>query len=70
MTLLYYYRKAFYQMQRRRFCISPNIGFIRQLREYEPICRAHKYIKNGSLAHIISRNKRSLPSGDDDTMES
>jgi len=41
------YRDAFFYVQQKRFCISPNDGFVRQLLEYEPIY----------LAKFQSRNK-------------
>ncbi|KAI7933184.1 hypothetical protein MJO28_017782 [Puccinia striiformis f. sp. tritici] len=31
---------AFHFVQSRRFCISPNMGFLHQLDAYEPICQA------------------------------
>lgn len=31
---------AFHFVQSRRFCVSPNMGFLHQLDAYEPICRA------------------------------
>lgn len=33
--------EAFQHVQNRRFCVSPNLGFLRQLEAYEPIYRAN-----------------------------
>jgi len=40
------YKDAFLYVQQRRFCISPNEGFVRQLLEYEPIYLARFQAKN------------------------
>ncbi|CAH7669464.1 protein-tyrosine phosphatase-like protein [Phakopsora pachyrhizi] len=33
---------AFQFVQSRRFCVSPNLGFLHQLNAYEPICEAQR----------------------------
>ncbi|KZP01344.1 phosphatases II [Calocera viscosa TUFC12733] len=38
------YTEALHYVQNKRYCISPNTGFMAQLKEYEPIYRAQKAI--------------------------
>ena len=47
-------------VQQRRFCISPNDGFISQLREYEPIYMAHNTLRNGQQSSMGQRTKRTI----------
>lgn len=56
-------------MQQRRFCINPNDGFLAQLREYEPIYQAQKYLSNGPVDFVNQRSKRSLQMCDNDYMD-
>jgi len=37
------YMDAMKLVREKRFCISPNVGFIQQLKEFEPICNANEY---------------------------
>ncbi|XP_014217629.1 serine/threonine/tyrosine-interacting protein B-like [Copidosoma floridanum] len=54
--------RAFAIVLKRRFCVNPNSGFIRQLREFEPIYQAQRH----SISEQIIRRKRSLHMTDSD----
>jgi len=45
-------------VQNKRYCISPNGGFMTQIKEYEPIYRAKKAISNGPAVERNVRRKR------------
>lgn len=55
-----YCRQAYMLVQQRRFCISPNEGFIIQLREYEPIYKAEKMLKNSQQNLESQCSKRTI----------
>ncbi|XP_071441359.1 serine/threonine/tyrosine-interacting protein B-like [Hetaerina americana] len=59
------YENAFSYVQQRRFCISPNEGFMRQLKEYEPIYRAQKTLQNGQSSKEKGRHKRRIDEVDE-----
>jgi len=58
------YRRAFFLVQKKRFCINPNEGFAQQLQEYEPIYQARRFLQNGHTSHS-QRLKRSLEDTDE-----
>jgi len=39
------FQHAYTYVQNRRFCVCPNDGFLNQLKEYEPIFKARKFIE-------------------------
>lgn len=45
-------------VQNKRYCISPNGGFMSQIKEYEPIYRAQQAISVGQTADRNTRRKR------------
>lgn len=49
------FRRAYAIVQQRRFCISPNEGFMAQLREYEPIYQAQQTSRHNLLTQRIKR---------------
>ncbi|XP_072750243.1 serine/threonine/tyrosine-interacting protein isoform X2 [Anoplolepis gracilipes] len=53
-------------VRQRRFCINPNEGFIMQLREYEPIYKAEKMLRNSSQNLEGQCNKRTIHQIDSD----
>ncbi|XP_046487487.1 serine/threonine/tyrosine-interacting protein isoform X2 [Neodiprion pinetum] len=53
-------RRAFEIVQRRRFCIIPNEGFLAQLREFEPIYQAQKTLRHGQQSSARQRSKRTI----------
>jgi len=72
MFVMQHYRisweEALHYVQNRRYCISPNSGFITQIKEYEPIYRASVVVAAQSPAimqRVVSRRKRE----DDDDEE-
>lgn len=40
-------REAYTLVKERRYCIEPNIGFVAQLLEFEPIYRAQQTLQQG-----------------------
>lgn len=61
------YTHAYSYVQKKRFCVNPNEGFVRQLIEYEPIYIA-KHQFNMSNHHFASNNqtKRSYEEGSEE----
>jgi len=53
------YKRAFFLVQKKRFCINPNEGFAQQLQEYEPIYQARRFLQNGHTSNS-QRLKRRL----------
>ncbi|XP_015179112.1 PREDICTED: serine/threonine/tyrosine-interacting protein-like isoform X1 [Polistes dominula] len=51
---------AFTLLQRKRFCINPNSGFMAQLKEYEPIYKAQGTLRNNQQKSIKERGKRTI----------
>jgi len=51
-------------VQNKRYCISPNGGFMSQIKEFEPIYRAQRTVVNGTPA---DRNVRRKRDDEDDT---
>ncbi|KIM65744.1 hypothetical protein SCLCIDRAFT_1156379 [Scleroderma citrinum Foug A] len=52
---------ALHLVQNRRYCISPNGGFLTQIKEYESIYRAKAAVANfpsGAMQRVVSRRKR------------
>jgi len=52
---------ALHYVQNRRYCISPNSGFITQIKEYEPIYRASVVVAAQpptTMQRVVSRRKR------------
>jgi len=72
MFVMQHYRisweEALHYVQNRRYCISPNSGFITQIKEYEPIYRASVTVASHppTMQRSVSRRKRE----DDDDGES
>ncbi|KAJ3996277.1 protein-tyrosine phosphatase-like protein [Lentinula boryana] len=57
---------ALHMVQNRRYCISPNGGFLTQIKEYEAIYRANRAVSSFSaMPRNVSRRKRE----DDDEEE-
>ncbi|GAW06181.1 phosphotyrosine protein [Lentinula edodes] len=57
---------ALHMVQNRRYCISPNGGFLTQIKEYEAIYRANRAVSSyPAMPRNVSRRKRS----DDDEEE-
>ncbi|KAF8742304.1 hypothetical protein AX14_005471 [Amanita brunnescens Koide BX004] len=58
---------ALHFVQNRRYCISPNGGFLTQLKEYEAIYKASLAVSSYPTTHrTISRRKREKDDDDDD----
>ncbi|KZV64366.1 phosphatases II [Peniophora sp. CONT] len=60
---------ALHFVQNRRYCISPNGGFLTQLKEYESIYRAHIAVQSYPRAmgqRVVSRRKREDDEDEDD----
>jgi len=57
-------------VQNKRYCISPNGGFLTQIKEYESICRAKVAVTTNPPRHapdgMQARRKREEDSDDDD----
>lgn len=62
--------QAYMIVQKRRYCINPNEGFLMQLREYEPIYQAQKTLKNGQQSMVRQRSKRTIHQIEDMIMDS
>lgn len=52
------YMDAFSLVQVKRHCISPNEGFMHQLKEYEPIYKAKRTSLNGHTSKVTGKLKR------------
>ncbi|XP_012538997.1 serine/threonine/tyrosine-interacting protein isoform X2 [Monomorium pharaonis] len=52
--------RAFALVQQKRGCINPNLGFMTQLREYEPIYQAQKTLRKDLPSLEVQRNKRTI----------
>jgi len=59
---------ALHLVQNRRYCISPNGGFLTQIKEYEPIYRAIQEAQRFGFSSNVStaRRKRADDDSDDD----
>ncbi|KAG8862422.1 hypothetical protein FRB96_001492 [Tulasnella sp. 330] len=60
---------ALHLVQNRRYCISPNSGFVTQIKEYEPIYKASREVAmRGGQNRVVSvaRRKRDEDDSDDD----
>jgi len=54
-------------VQNRRYCISPNGGFLTQIKEYEAIYKANIAIQSfPTMQRSISRRKREADEDDED----
>lgn len=64
---------ALHLVQNRRYCISPNGGFLTQIKEYESIYRAKAAVANfpssGAMHRVVSRRKRDDDEEIDDRTE-
>lgn len=60
------FQDALNLVQQRRFCISPNDGFIQQLQEYESIFRARMLVEGGHQSSRTHSSKRKFDEYDDD----
>jgi len=62
------YENAYKLVQKRRFCINPNEGFIQQLKEYEPIYRANCSLSSNGQCSMreqsLSKRKRDITETD------
>ncbi|KZT56359.1 phosphatases II [Calocera cornea HHB12733] len=64
------YTEALHYVQNKRYCISPNTGFMAQLKEYEPIYRAQKAIlAMPPQAGRTMSNRRKRDEDEDDETE-
>jgi len=64
---------ALHYVQNRRYCISPNSGFITQIKEYEPIYKACVAVAQHPAPQIdrtTSRRKRESDDDDEETARS
>jgi len=64
---------ALHYVQNRRYCISPNSGFITQIKEYEPIYKASVAVAQHPAPQIdrsTSRRKRESDDDDEETARS
>jgi len=58
---------ALHLVQNRRYCISPNGGFLTQIKEYESIYKANLAVSTFPVSHqAASRRKREDDDDDDD----
>jgi len=58
---------ALHMVQNRRYCISPNGGFLTQIKEYEAIYKANIAIQSfPTMQRSISRRKREADEDDED----
>ncbi|KAJ8080786.1 hypothetical protein AAF712_006787 [Marasmius tenuissimus] len=61
---------ALHLVQNRRYCISPNGGFLTQIKEYEAIYRANQAVASYPAAQrTINRRKREDDSDDEDARD-
>jgi len=61
---------ALHLVQNRRYCISPNGGFLTQIKEYESIYKANLAVSTFPVSHqAVSRRKREDDDDDDDERE-
>ncbi|TDL17722.1 phosphatases II [Rickenella mellea] len=61
---------ALHLVQNRRYCISPNGGFLTQIKEYESIYKANLAVaSNPSRQAAVSRRKRNEDGSDDEELE-
>jgi len=60
---------ALHMVQNRRYCISPNGGFLTQIKEYESIYRASKTVAAYPITQRqVSRRKRGDSDDEEDEM--
>lgn len=59
------YKDAMQLVQQRRFCISPNEGFVQQLREYESIYQASRMVDGGHQSSKTHSSKRKFTEEED-----
>ncbi|KAK9886952.1 hypothetical protein WA026_019209 [Henosepilachna vigintioctopunctata] len=63
---------AFKMVKAKRFCIHPNVGFIAQLKEYEPIYKARRTLERGQTScdnRKLKRKAEYLESSDYDLIQ-
>lgn len=60
---------ALHYVQNRRYCISPNSGFITQIKEYEPIYKASVAVAQHPIPQIDRSTSRRKRESDDDDEE-
>ncbi|KII90583.1 hypothetical protein PLICRDRAFT_157805 [Plicaturopsis crispa FD-325 SS-3] len=60
---------ALHMVQNRRYCISPNGGFLTQIKEYESIYRAGVAVSAASAYRSVSSARRKREDDDDDDDE-
>jgi len=63
---------ALHLVQNRRYCISPNGGFLTQIKEYESIYKASVAVASfpqGQMQRVVSRRKRDDDDDDDEIGE-
>ncbi|PCH40162.1 phosphotyrosine protein [Wolfiporia cocos MD-104 SS10] len=62
---------ALHLVQNRRYCISPNGGFLTQIKEYESIYKAHNAVAQFPVQpRTTTRRKREAEEGEDERDES
>ncbi|EOR00723.1 hypothetical protein E3P92_01198 [Wallemia ichthyophaga] len=54
------FEEATHYVQNKRYCISPNLGFQSQLKEFESIYKASLAMANQPNSNLFSQSKRSL----------
>jgi len=60
---------ALHMVQNRRYCISPNGGFLTQIKEYESIYKARKAVAAYPITQRqVSRRKRNDEDDEEDEM--
>jgi len=58
---------ALHLVQNRRYCISPNSGFVTQIKEYEPIYKASReFAMRGGQNRVVSVTRRKRDEDDSD----
>ncbi|KAM6494111.1 Protein-tyrosine phosphatase-like protein [Amanita muscaria] len=61
------WEEALHFVQNRRYCISPNTGFLTQIKEYEAIYKANIAVSSYPATHrTVARRKREVDDDDED----
>ncbi|KAH9854757.1 phosphatases II [Lenzites betulinus] len=60
---------ALHLVQNRRYCISPNGGFLTQIKEYESIYKATNAVASYPQQRIFSVRRKRSDDGDDDDLQ-
>ncbi|KAI0826874.1 phosphatases II [Trametes gibbosa] len=60
---------ALHLVQNRRYCISPNGGFLTQIKEYESIYKATNAVASYPQQRILSARRKRSDEGDDDDLQ-